>query len=218
MLLSNPADVRAWLTDGLGVSRETLAQIDQFVMLLREANQNQNLIAASTADDGIWVRHIADSAQLLLYAVDHDGPWLDLGSGPGLPGLIIALCDPDRDVTLVESRHLRCEFLRHCCNVLSLEDRVTIVESPLKRVRDKRFSVISARAFAPLPTLLADAARFAGMDTRWLLPKGRSAQNELSSVAVPWQRLFHVEPSLTDADAAILVGTGVPAGKTGKMR
>jgi 16S rRNA (guanine527-N7)-methyltransferase len=222
MLLSSEDEARAWFGDGLSVSRETLAQLDHYVALLREANATQNLIAASTATDAIWVRHIADSAQLLPYALECEGEWLDLGSGPGLPGLVVALCDPERAVTLVESRRLRCEFLRHCCRELGLSDRVTVIEAPLSRMSEGRFAVISARAFAPLLRLLADASRFADTRTRWLLPKGRGAQNELSSISPAWQRLFHVEPSLTDANAAILVGTGVPAvksgGKTGKKR
>jgi 16S rRNA (guanine527-N7)-methyltransferase len=215
MLLTNEAQARSWFVDSLGLSRETLTRLEHYVALLRDANTTQNLIAASTAGEAIWARHIADSAQLLVHAIDVEGPWLDLGSGPGLPGLVIALCDPERQIALVESRRLRCEFLRHCCAELGLTDRVTICEMPLNRVPPALFSVISARAFAPLPRLLADAAAFAGLGTRWVLPKGRSAQNELSSAPPAWQRLFHVEPSLTDADASILVGTGVPQRMTG---
>jgi 16S rRNA (guanine527-N7)-methyltransferase len=217
-MLHDEAEARAWIAAQSGLSPNALAMLDRYVALLREANDTQNLIAASTAGPTIWVRHIADSAQLLPLADAYPGHWLDLGSGPGLPGLVIAICDPARAVTLVESRRLRCAFLRHCCNELGLEGRVTVVESSLARLPTAPFAVISARAFAPLPRLLAEAARFADARTRWLLPKGRSAQSELCSVAPLWQRLFHVEPSLTDADAAILVGTGIPSGKLGKMR
>jgi 16S rRNA (guanine527-N7)-methyltransferase len=210
MLLNNEAQVRAWLAEALAVSRETLAALDMFAALLRAANTEQNLIAASTAGESLWVRHIADSAQLVPYALDAPGDWLDIGSGPGLPGLVVALLEPERQVTLVESRRLRCEFLRHCSAQLGIADRVYVVEMPLSRLPPRRFSVISARAFAPLPKLLAMARPYAGPATRWLLPKGCNAQNELSSIDAAWQKRFHVEQSLTDVHAAILIGDGVP--------
>jgi 16S rRNA (guanine527-N7)-methyltransferase len=216
MQLASESQVRSWLTEALSVSRETQIALDCYVALLRAANEHQNLIAASTVGDAIWTRHIADSAQLLLHATNDDGPWIDLGSGPGLPGLVVALCDAERHVTLVESRRLRCDFLRQCTQALRLDDRVTIVEADVAKVPTRQFAIISARAFAPLPRLLAQAARFATRDTLWLLPKGRSAQNDLSSAPSAWQRLFHVEPSLTDAHAAILIGRGVPMKATGK--
>ncbi len=210
MFLTSEAEVRAWLAGPLAVSREALDQLNTYVAMLRAANATQNLIAASTAGDGIWPRHIADSAQLVPLAAAHPGTWLDIGSGAGLPGMIIAILDVTRQVTLVESRRLRCMFLRECCEALDLSQRVTVLEMPLERVPPQHFAVISARAFAPLPRLLTESARFADAATEWLLPKGRNAAKELSSIAPAWQRLFHVEPSLTDADAAILVGVGVP--------
>lgn len=78
----------------------------------------------------------------------------------------------------------------------------------LDKVESFAADYISARAFAPLARLLEGAGRFSTENTRWLLPKGRNARRELESIAAPWQKLFHVEQSLTDADAAILVGTG----------
>lgn len=218
MPLVGEADVRAWLAGPLGVSREALDQLDAYVALLRVANTTQNLIAASTAGDGIWARHIADSAQLVPLVANHPGAWLDIGSGAGLPGLIAAIIDPSRQVTLVESRRLRCMFLRECCETLHLSRRVTVLEMPLDRVPPQPYAVISARAFAPLPRLLAESQAFADGDTVWLLPKGRNAAKELSSLAPAWQRLFHVEPSLTDADAAILLGAGVPGTKAPKTK
>jgi 16S rRNA (guanine527-N7)-methyltransferase len=214
MLLTDEAAVREWLTGALGVSRETMAALDRFAALLRIANNSQNLIAASTADEALWVRHIADSAQLVPFARDRPGDWLDIGSGPGLPGLVVALIETDRRVILVESRRLRCDFLRHCVAELNLADRVEIAEMPLARYPRRSFAVISARAFAPLPKLLGESRPFADATTRWLLPKGRTAQNELSTIDSAWQKRFHVERSLTDADAAILIGNGVaPAAK-----
>ena len=209
MLLTNEGEARLWV-DGLpAVSRETVARIDQFVALLREANQQQNLIAASTATDAMWVRHIADSAQLvpLLAPLPQAGRWIDLGSGAGLPGIIIAILLPGWTVRLVESRRLRCDFLRACVEQIGL-DGVEVIEGRVEQVAPAPHDVISARAYAPLDRLLASSRHLAGEKTHWLLPKGRNAVNELSTLSPAWQKLFHVEPSLTDADARILVGRG----------
>lgn len=209
MVLSNEEEARAWLLTLPHVSRETLERLDQFATLLRSANQQQNLIAASTAGEQLWVRHFADSAQLLSLAGDlpPQSRWIDLGSGPGLPGLVIALMRPDWSVRLVESRRLRCDFLRACIEALVLP-AVEVIEGRVEQVARQGHDVISARAFAPLPKLLSVSRHLAQKNTLWLLPKGRNAVNELSSIASAWQSLFHVEPSLTDADARILVGRG----------
>lgn len=213
MLLTNEAEARNWLGALPSVSRETVERLDLFVALLREANGAQNLIAASTAGEGLWLRHIADSAQLvtLIPAAQTSGRWVDLGSGPGLPGIIIALLLPGWTIRLVESRRLRCDFLRHATEQLGLTN-VEILERRVEQLESSGHDVISARAFAPLPKLIATARHLARKNTLWLLPKGRNAVNELSSIAPAWQGLFHVEPSLTDAEANILVGRGVAAG------
>jgi 16S rRNA (guanine527-N7)-methyltransferase len=210
MLLQTEQDVQRWFVTALNVSRETLDKLAEYVALLRAANKTQNLIAASTVGEDIWCRHIADSAQLLPLAGESGRRWIDLGSGPGLPGLIIAICDPRCEVMLVEARRARAQFLEDCCRELGLAGRVRIAAVSLDRVQGEIFDVISARAFAPLSRLVPAAARFSAGHTRWVLPKGRAAQNELSEAPASWQRLFHVEPSLTSADGLILVGTGNP--------
>lgn len=208
--LTDEAAARAWIEAGLGVSRESMAQLDAYVALLRDENLRQNLIAASTAGDQMWVRHIADSAQLLLHRpeIDAGGSWLDLGSGPGLPGLVIAILAPQLGMTLVESRALRAAFLQRAIAELGLGNRVIVEAQPVARLTVKKYDTISARAFAPLPRLIDMSARFAAGHTLWLLPKGQNAVNELSTLPTEWQRLFHVESSVTDPAAAILVGQG----------
>lgn len=214
MLLTSEAEARDWLVSLPGVSRETLDQLERFAGLLRDANSQQNLIAASTAGEALWVRHIADSAQLLVLAnaagggaLPPTGRWVDLGSGAGLPGLVIAIHLPGWTVRLIESRRLRCEFLRDCAASLGLTN-VEVIEGRVEQLPSQGHDVISARAFAPLERLLAVSRHLARKNTLWLLPKGRNAVNELSSIAPAWQTLFHVEPSLTDAEAQILVGRG----------
>ena len=210
-VLTDAAAARAWLATLPGVSRETLDRLDAYVLLLRAANHEQNLIAASTAGESLWLRHIADSAQLIPLAAGHRGAWVDLGSGPGLPGLVVAILDSGRMVTLVESRRRRCDFLAHVIDELGLGGRVTVVDQRVEQLPPHAYAVISARAFAPLPRLLTKAQHLAGKNTLWLLPKGQNAVNELCTIPLAWQRLFHVEPSLTDVDARILVGEGLPS-------
>ncbi|MDP4926831.1 MAG: 16S rRNA (guanine(527)-N(7))-methyltransferase RsmG [Sphingorhabdus sp.] len=201
------AEAKEWLTTSLGVSRETMESLDAFVAFLKRESVSQNLIAASTIED-IWSRHIVDSAQLLTF-VDRSQPetkWLDLGSGAGFPGLIIALLT-DFEVTLVESRTRRIEYLQRAVEMLDIGGRVTVIGMPLERMKTAPFSVISARAFAPLPKLFELAARFSHNNTLWLLPKGRNAAAEWDDVKTAWDGAFSVKQSITDADAGILVGT-----------
>lgn len=197
-------DAKAWLVDRLGVSRETLDRITAFGALLREENERQNLVSAATLDQ-FWARHVVDSAQLLRFPAE-SGAWLDLGTGAGFPGLIVAVIG-GQATTLVESRRLRIEFLARAATVLGIAPE--IVHAPIERVAARPFAAISARAFAPLPRLLALAHRFSTEKTLWLLPKGRGAQSELEAVRDAWQGDFRLEPSLTDADARIIVATGV---------
>jgi 16S rRNA (guanine527-N7)-methyltransferase len=201
------AEAKEWLTTCLGVSRETMGSLDAFVEFLKLESASQNLIAASTIED-IWSRHIVDSAQLLTF-MDKTRPdikWLDLGSGAGFPGLIIALLT-DFEVTLVESRARRIEYLERAIDMLDIGHRVSVMGMPLERMKTAPFSVISARAFAPLPKLFELAARFSTNNTLWLLPKGRNAVTEWGDAEAVWDGAFSVKQSITDADAGILVGT-----------
>jgi len=202
---------RAWIGEAFAPTPDQWEKLDRFVAKLVAENDRQNLIAASTIPT-MWVRHIADSAQLLSFDTrDGDGLWIDLGSGAGLPGLVIAILSA-RPVLLVESRKRRCDFLRSVAAELDLAN-VEIVEAPLERIETRPAATISARAFAPLDKLLDLSARFSTESTRWLLPKGRNAVKELALLPQPWQRMFHVEQSRTDAESQILVGSGKIAAK-----
>lgn len=204
-LLNEEGAARDWLERAFAPSAEQWARLERFAAMLIVENDQQNLIAASTIPT-LWVRHIADSAQLLALDAGRDGLWIDLGSGPGLPGLVVAILSP-RPMLLVESRKLRCEFLRRVAADLDLK-HVEVAEAPLERVATRAAATISARAFAPLDKLIALSTRFSTESTRWLLPKGRNAVKELALLPEAWQRMFHVEQSRTDAESQILVGTG----------
>lgn len=195
-------DFVAGLGDGAAIER-----LDRFVSLLREENAHQNLVSKPSLD-AVWQRHIADSAQLLLHVPRGTSPWLDLGTGAGFPGMIVAALRPDLDMRLVESRKRRVEWLERVRGELGLS-RCSVIGQRLEDVETFPAGAISARAFAPLVKLLALSQRFSTAETVWLLPKGRSAAHELRQLAPQTRRMFHVEQSQTDSDSGIIVGSGV---------
>jgi 16S rRNA (guanine527-N7)-methyltransferase len=201
-------EAKAWLRSTLSVSRETEDQLEQLAAAIIDENSRQNLISAATVAT-IWHRHIVDSAQLLPLAGEgrDELPWIDLGSGAGFPGLVIG-CLTVRPIILVESRRKRFEFLLRMADMLGLT-HVTVHGGSLDSLDDCAAGVISARAFAPLPRLLEGAFRFSRKRTIWLLPKGRSAREELASVGPAWHGEFALKQSVTDADGAIIVARGI---------
>jgi len=206
-VISNEAEARAYVA-GL-TDAEGLARIEAFAALVLEENQRQNLIAKPT-EPHIWQRHIADSAQLIenvsreTFGANAGGAWLDLGSGPGFPGLVIAALHPNMPVVLVESRSRRAEFLTRCIAALDLP-KCRVEAQRLERVAPFPARAISARAFAPLPKLLTLSAPFSTSATCYVLPKGRSAAQELEALKPAIRAMFHVKHSLTDPEAGIIV-------------
>ena len=191
---------------GRDVPRETLDLLKHYVALLLEENERQNLISKSTTEE-IWERHIADGAQLVRFAPRSDSSWLDIGSGAGLPGLVIAILTKG-PVTLVEPRKLRAEFLQRTVEALGLGERVTVRAAKAERITGK-FDVITARAVASLEVLLSISRHLSTDKTLWLFPKGKSAQMELEEAKRSWQGSFRLVPSVTSPEAAILVATEV---------
>ena len=184
-----------------------LEKLEKLSRFLREENDRQNLVSRSSLDD-IWIRHFADSAQLLDHVPrETSATWLDLGSGAGFPGLVISILQPDRNIVLVESRRKRVEWLETMTSTLDLPN-CSVEGSRLELVESFPAGVISARAFAPLPKLLRLSARFSTGGTRWVLPKGRSATQEVEELSPKLKQMFHVQQSMTDTDAGIVVGHG----------
>lgn len=193
---------------GRPVSRETLDRLDLYAALLREGNERQNLVAAATLGS-LWERHILDSAQLARFEPRPGSSWVDIGSGAGLPGVVLA-CLIGGPVTLVEPRRLRSEFLQTV--ILELGLSVTVIGARAQRVAGS-FDVITGRAVASLSKFIDLSSHLSTKNTVWVLPKGRNAQSELAEAERTWQGVFHVEQSVTDADSRIIVGTGVRARK-----
>jgi 16S rRNA (guanine527-N7)-methyltransferase len=188
------------------VSRETSDRLELLKSLVIEENQRQNLISASTVLS-IEDRHIADSLQLLTFIPF--GPLLDIGSGGGFPGLVLA-CAGERLVHLVEPRSKRAEFLRSAAHALGIADRVEVHAAKVERViLDRPVASITARAVASLSKLFEMAGHLADKNTQWVLPKGQSASSELEEAQRTWQGMFRLVPSTTDDQAAIVVAEGV---------
>lgn len=204
-MIESEAEARAFVAERCDA--RALTRLDELVVSLIRENALQNLIAKPT-EAIIWTRHLADSAQLLDH-VPHEttGPWLDLGSGAGFPGIVIAIMRPEWAVRLVESRNRRVEWLQMIVGQLQLAN-CRIEGKRLELVDSYDAAIISARAFAPLPRLLDLSARFSTSDTSWLLPKGRSSAQEVASLPKSLRAMFHVEQSQTDDNAGIVVGRG----------
>lgn len=193
---------------GRSVSRETIDRLQRYVNLLEDENSRQNLVSAATLEN-VWERHILDSAQLVTFEPARDATWIDIGSGAGLPGVVIG-CLIQGHITLVEPRALRADFLTEVVGALGLN--ASVVRTKAQRVSGE-FDVITGRAVAPLSRFLGMCDHLSTRKTQWVLPKGRSAQSELEEAERSWQGVFHVEQSITDPDAKIVVGTGVRAMK-----
>ena len=193
---------------GRPVSRETYALLKAYVERLKTANNSQNLVSASTLD-GIWDRHITDSAQLVRFEPHAGASWVDIGSGAGLPGIVIAALI-EGPVTLVEPRRLRATFLEETVAASGLSGRVTVQATRIENVTGQ-FDVITARALAPLGRLLGMGLHLAHSGTIWALPKGKNANSELAEARRSWQCEVRSETSGTDPHAAILVLSKVKA-------
>jgi 16S rRNA (guanine527-N7)-methyltransferase len=186
------------------VSRETYQKLERFTCLLIEENRRQNLIALNSERE-IWSRHILDGAQLFGLA-GRSGSWCDIGSGPGLPGLVIAILG-GQPMTLNEPRRLRADFLRRVIAELDLEN-VVVAECKVERLGGK-FDFLTARAVARLDKLLPMAWHLAHSETKWVLPKGESAKTELDEALRSWQGSFRLVPSRTHPASAIIVADHV---------
>jgi 16S rRNA (guanine527-N7)-methyltransferase len=194
---------------GRNVSRETFDRVSRYVELVTQESRNQNLVSAATIGDEMWTRHVLDSAQLLPLAPARAASWVDIGSGAGFPGMIVALLS-EIAITLVEPRRLRAEFLQRTAAELGLSERLTVVAAKAARI-DGQYDVITARAVAPLSDLLGMAHHLSHAQTVWLLPKGRNAKSELAEAQRSWHCHAIGKPSITDPQATVIVLSKVGA-------
>jgi len=184
------------------VSRETSKRLKLFKDLVTAENEVQNLVSPASLAE-FDTRHIDDGVQLA--DLGKPGSWCDVGSGAGLPGIVIAIVT-GAPMTLIEPRKLRADFLRRAVAELGLNAEVA--EMKAERV-PAHFDNITARAVAELPKLFAITEHLAQRGTRWILPKGRSAKKELEAAQMSWQGSFTLVPSRTSDEATIIVAEGV---------
>jgi len=191
---------------GLDVSRETFAALERFEGLVRRWNSTINLVSKASILE-LRSRHVIDSAQLMSLCPEAAGHWVDLGSGGGFPGVVIAILakelHPGLRVSLVESDVRKAIFLRQA--VKELELPASVIGQRIESVAGLDADVLSARALAPLDQLLSYADRHLRQGGIALLPKGAQHQGELVAARKRWRFCCESQPSLSDPRAAILV-------------
>ncbi|WP_029351767.1 16S rRNA (guanine(527)-N(7))-methyltransferase RsmG [Bosea sp. 117] len=189
------------------VSRETEDRLVAIVALLEKWQRTINLVAPATLPT-IWTRHIADSLQLVPLAGDAVR-WVDLGSGGGFPGLVVAAAlaeRPDADITLIESDTRKAAFLREAARIAELP--ATVLPARIEQAAPKiaaGVEIVSARALAPLPKLLVLAHPLLAQGARGLFLKGQDVDNELTEASKSWRFKASVIPSRTDKGGRILI-------------
>ena len=193
---------RAWAGEHFPTAVDRL---DRFATIVTRETERQNLISPSTIPM-IWSRHIVDSAQLLSFVPAGAATWLDIGTGAGFPGIVAAILF-DGHVTMVEPRAKRATFLREAVAALDID--ATVIQSRVETATPATADIISARAVATVDALLTMTTHLRGALTTYLLPRGRTGQDEIVKARAGWHGTFHVEQSITDPASTILIATGV---------
>ena len=182
------------------VSRETLARLEAYAELLTRWSARINLVGRGTIAD-LWRRHFLDSAQLLPFVPDGTQSLIDLGSGAGFPGLVLAILGV-AGVELVEADSRKAAFLREAARIA--EATVTIRPCRIAAVPPHSVDVVTARALAPLDRLLDLAQPFLGADTVCLFPKGERAAEELTLARKRWTMTVALHNSIADPRGVVL--------------
>ena len=184
-----------------GVSRETIARLEAYAALLLTWSVRINLVGRATIDD-LWRRHFLDSAQLLPLIPAGSGSLVDLGSGAGFPGLVLAILGVS-GVELIEADSRKAAFLREAARVTGTS--VIIRGCRIEAVAPHAVDVLTARGCAPLPRLLALGERFIGPRTTCLFLKGTRAKEELTEAGKAWTMTAACHPSRADLSGSILL-------------
>lgn len=191
---------------GVNVSRETFDALKTYEALVHRWTPAINLVSKATVSN-FWQRHILDSAQIYSLCPPEAVTWADLGSGGGFPGLVVAIVarelKPQLHVTLVESDLRKATFLRQAAQTLSLS--VNVVSKRIESLEPMGVDVLSARALAPLSALLGYAEAHLSKSGTAIFPKGARFHEELADARKAWAFDVDITPSLSEAEAAILV-------------
>jgi len=183
-----------------GVSRETLARLEAYVGLLTAWNRRINLVGPRTIGD-IWRRHILDAAQLLPFIPPKTRVLLDIGSGAGLPGLVLAMLG-GAETHLVEADQRKCVFLREAARITGT--KLHIHAQRLEKCPRFRVDIVTARAFAPLPDLLDQVEDFIDTHSILLFLKGKTVGEELTEARKGWNMRATLHPSASDPSGTVL--------------
>lgn len=202
------------------VSRETLDRLKTYEALLKRWQKTINLVAPSTLDQ-IWHRHFADSAQVYFAsipaipaALQGEGKppiaYLDIGSGAGFPGLVIAILAAEHGGTrhtLIESDSRKAAFLREVARNTGVVVDIlcTRIENNENQAKVREVNCITARALAPLPRLIELAYPYLGPDTIGLFLKGRDVAAEIEEAETTWSFAYALKPSVTDKEGRVLL-------------
>jgi 16S rRNA (guanine527-N7)-methyltransferase len=190
----------AGFAEAVAVSRETLARLEAYAELLRRWSARINLVGRDTLDD-LWRRHILDSAQLVEFIPPQTRGLVDLGSGAGLPGLVLAILGIP-GVELIEADSRKGAFLREAARVT--ETAIRLHPARIETVAPHPVAIVTARACAPLDRLLPLAQRFLGPDSRCLFLKGERVAEELTAARQDWTMSASLHPSRSDSRGVIL--------------
>jgi 16S rRNA (guanine527-N7)-methyltransferase len=201
------ADRNAWIAR-FAIAPDTAMRLDALAAVLARWQRAINLVAPASLPR-IWTRHIADSLQLWALAPQASGSWIDLGSGAGFPGLVIAAMAaeqrPALSVALVESDSRKCAFLAEAARAMGLTP--DIQRRRIETDPPCRYDVVSARALAPLERLCGFAATHLAEGGVALFPKGAEVERELTAAARAWHYRATRTASLTDPAGVVLTVT-----------
>ena len=181
------------------VSRETVEMLDIYAQLLESWNSKINLVSKATLPL-VWTRHFQDSLQIAGLKPNAK-TWVDLGSGGGFPGAVVAICRPDTSVTLVEADQRKSAFLR---TLARRTRQFSVISSRIEELSPLNADVVSARALAPLTRLLAFAKPHLAEGGRAIFLKGKKADEEIAEALEHWRFDCEKHASRTDEEAVIL--------------
>src|SRR5262245_39695182 len=194
------------IAEAFGVSRESLDRLKAYVALLTQWQSRFNLIGPASPAE-IWTRHVADSLQLLPLTGSKPGRVVDLGSGAGFPGLVLAIVVGEgNDIHLIDTNGKKVAFLRQAARITNSSARIHQgrIEQMGAETIGGVADVITARALAGLDELVAMAVPFAGSQTRALFHKGQDVDRELTKTTKSWRIEATKHPSLIDPSGCIV--------------
>ena len=198
------------LLPGLNVSRETFLRLKEYEKLLFKWNAKINLVSKSTLDN-FWNRHVLDSAQFLSSVGEKAGKWVDLGSGGGLPGLVVAILSDEIELVnklfLVEADVRKAVFLKTVCRELGL--KVEVYNNRIEELPPMSANIVSARALAPLKTLCLYAKNHLEKDGVAVFAKGENWKAELVEAQKKWIFSYEAVKSTLHEGSVVLVLRGI---------